>query len=216
MPITVLDIKAARSRHGRNVVTDVGTVVVPGPVIKELGIEPNSVFSSLDDLRAKVAEVSEAPARERLLRLLAYRERSIGEVRASLTQDGYPTDVLEALVSRFVELGLLDDSRFAYMLARTRRNSGKGRWRIERDLSAAGIDPDLIESVLDSECPADLEVQRAASVLGGRIPRDSRDRERLCAKLVRRGFSYETARSAVNAPGTDTDTSGNDMRSPQT
>lgn len=168
-------------------------------VVKKLGI-----VEGLDVDRAaferSLAEEELPLAKERALQLLGYRERSAHELRTKLRDSGFPTDVAEAVVARYVEVELVDDERFASAWTRSRRSSGFGDRRIRRELTEKGVDPVLADAVLESE-EADSEVDRAIDSLRGRTPRDRADSQRLIKRLLTRGFSVGAARAAVERLG---------------
>lgn len=149
------------------------------------------------DLTADLAEATEACLRERALRIIGYRERSSAEVTRRLVDDGYPRTAVQELVGRYVELGLIDDARFAGMWARSRCTAGFGRRRVARELADRHVDPEVATAALDEVFAEDSEVERATMALRGRRPADRADKERLIARLVRRGFSLDVARRAL-------------------
>jgi regulatory protein len=156
----------------------------------------------LDD--TVLGEAEEVALRERALRLVGYRERSVGELRDRLLADGFPALMVTEIVTSFERSLLVDDVRFAASFVRSRTMNGFGRQRIERELSLKRVNPEVIATAFDAgEC--DEEIVRARRVLGDRIAVDRRDRERLIRKLVRRGFSLSVARTAVDAPSGSND-----------
>ena len=152
-------------------------------------VERRELFDAL-------AQHEPALARERALQLLGYRERSSGELRQRLLDNGYPCTVVHAVVARFCEVELVDDRRFASAWVRSRASAGYGRRRILRELADKDIDAEIAEIALDEELTTD-ELTRARDALRGRQPRDPRDRERLVRRLVTRGFELRTALDAV-------------------
>ena len=113
-------------------------------VVRALGLEQGVEFDE-----RSVTEAEAEQARERALRVLGYRERSTAELVAKLTDDGYPARLAHQIVDRFVELSLLDDTRFAELWARNRVAAGYGRRRIADELARKGVDADVARSALD-------------------------------------------------------------------
>ena len=58
-------------------------------------------------------------ARQKALRYLAYRSRSVEEVRSKLADQGFDDAVIKKVIDRFCDLGYLDDSNFAGQWARS-------------------------------------------------------------------------------------------------
>lgn len=126
-------------------------------------------------------------------------------------------------LDRLVELGYLDDRRFAQMRARQAFRSGKGEKRIALDLQKKGISADIIHSAiamaakeirdevncgLDDEGtePESADFQAALNYarkkrLGPFASQSSDERERVSqralASMARRGFSFTLARRVL-------------------
>jgi SOS response regulatory protein OraA/RecX len=132
------------------------------------------------------------------LAALGRRERSVAEMTAWLEQRGEPSHGVEATVARLIELGALDDGRFARRYAADKREiGGWGSERIRDALEARQIAPELIAAVL-SESDED-EVDRAAELLACRSESlaDDASRGRAFGFLTRRGYAPETAYEAI-------------------
>ena len=111
---------------------------------------------------------------------------------------------LHAIVSRFVELGYVDDAGFARGKAQSLLRRGYGARRIEQALGAAGIAEPLREEARGS----DAERRRAALVMarkrrfgpfGGGGGLDPAQREKQVAAMLRAGHPLAYAREVVNA-----------------
>lgn len=154
------------------------------------------------DPRAVADDIERAEAacaRERSLRVLANRERSAHELERRLCDDGYPLSLVQDIVSRMSELGLVDDERFAAAWARSRHASGIGPNRIKSELAAKGIDKDLAAlAVAEATSESDL-VEQARRIIASKRIETRQEREKAVNKLVRRGFSLSIALKAVEA-----------------
>lgn len=111
---------------------------------------------------------------------------------------------LHAIVSRFVELGYVDDAGFARGKAQSLLRRGYGARRIDQALGAAGIAEPLREEARGS----DAERRRAALVMarkrrfgpfGGGSGLDPALREKQVAAMLRAGHPLAYAREVVNA-----------------
>lgn len=183
---------AGPDRRARRLVfgPDVQPRTTSAAAVKSLGIAEGDV---LDDQALYAVEAD--LARDRALNYLGYRERSAHEVTKRLVDDGYPIQLAHRIVSRFRELGLIDDERLARMWARSRAASGHGRRRVERELVRRGIDQDLAMEAAGEACCD--EVESARHVLRGKTAATRSDRQRLIRKLLRRGFDLSTALEAT-------------------
>jgi regulatory protein len=169
--------------------------VTSAAALKLLGLTVGSVVDR-QELLDELGRCEPRLARERALQLIGYRERSCHELSQRLRDNGYPIPTVAEVVSRFCEVELVDDHRFASAWARSRANAGYGRRRILRELAEKGIDDDTALEAVEDELSGD-ELTRAQEALRGRVPRGGKDRERLIRRLVARGFEVRVALDAV-------------------
>lgn len=138
---------------------------------------------------------------EAALRALGHRERSIAELAGWLSARGFDDDEVEAAVSELIEIGALDDERFARAFSEDKRElRGWGPERIAGALLERGVDQGLIDRYCASEDHGQ-QVERARALLrerGGGLG-DDRARARALGFLTRRGYDYEVAYAAVRA-----------------
>ncbi len=135
-------------------------------------------------------------------RMLGYREHSVGEVRFKLKQKEICPDAIESVVSKYVRSGLLDDHRFAEMLAR-RTLEKKAAWRpyIVAELQKKRIDRSLAERVVDDLLEDKDETGIAVAALErkwhqyAQIDIESA-RKKAYNYLSRRGIGYGAAKAA--------------------
>ena len=142
-------------------------------------------------------------ARRIALRLLDARSRSEAELRDRLDSRGVPEDVVEELVERFHEVGLLDDAAFAEALVQTRIQVDRhGFTRIRAELRRRGVDEDVVAEALsrvgqeEELVAARAFAQRRARALAGLDSRVAR--RRLAGALGRRGFGGAVVSSVVD------------------
>ena len=131
--------------------------------------------------------------------VLNRREHTTAELVKWLAERGIERTEVETAVARLVELGELDDQRFACRYAEDKRElRGWGAERIREVLLARGVDRDQVERALAAESDAD-QVARAAGLLVRRaeVLADERARARALAYLARRGYGSEIAYEAI-------------------
>lgn len=153
------------------------------------------------------AELSEQEqnqmARDIVTRQLAMMDRSRAQLAATLERKGIPEVVADEVLSRYEELGLIDDVHFAEALTRTRFNQkGASRRAIAAELQKKGVDRDIIEeatSQIDPDAELEAAVELASKKLrsGGGNP-DTLER-RAYALLARRGFGAGVCGTALRA-----------------
>jgi regulatory protein len=134
-------------------------------------------------------------------RLLATRARAIGEMRDRLTRAGFQLDVVERVVGRLTELGLLDDDAFARQWV-AERSGRRGGAALVAELQARGVDRAVAENAVGA---AGLDESEAAKELAlAQLQRIStlplaRQAARLTGALARRGYPPDVVREAVAA-----------------
>ncbi|NLG56052.1 MAG: recombination regulator RecX [Rhodococcus sp.] len=140
---------------------------------------------------------TEAQAKEVCLRLLSDRARSRGELADRLTRREYSPEIIERVLDRLAEVGLIDDADFAREWVRSRHTySGRGKRALALELKRKGIAQEDAQQALDL-IDQDDERARAVELVDKKLRsaaygRDGIDRDkltrRLVAMLARRGF----------------------------
>ncbi|WP_112466740.1 recombination regulator RecX [Streptomyces triticisoli] len=153
-------------------------------------------------------------ARAICLRLLTGTPRTRKQLADALRKRDIPDDAAQEVLSRFEEVGLIDDSAFADAWVESRHHGrGLARRALARELRTKGVDAALIDEAvgrLDAEqeeaTARELVARRLRSTRG--LDRDKRLR-RLAGMLARKGYSEGLAlrvvRQALEEEGEDTD-----------
>ncbi|MEU6776901.1 recombination regulator RecX [Streptomyces sp. NPDC046759] len=167
--------------------------------------------------RAERGESSGDPAeraRAICLRLLTGTPRTRKQLADALRKREIPEDVVEEVLSRFEEVGLIDDSAFADAWVESRHHGrGLARRALAQELRTKGVDPSLIDeavSQLDSEqeeaTARELVARKLRATRG--LDRDKRLR-RLAGMLARKGYpegmALRVVRRALEEEGEDTE-----------
>lgn len=197
---TVTAIEQQERRRGYNIFVD-GAFA--------LAVEPDTLLASAlrtgDVVTAeRLRELAAADLRKRALdaalRLLASRPRSEQEVRERLTRRGLPPEIIQPALDRLKELGYVNDEEFARFWVEARSGSNpRGRIAVRRELRGKGVADDTAVAALE-----ELPEEGSALKAGRKKARSLTGleyqvfRTRLTGYLVRRGFSYETARATVD------------------
>jgi regulatory protein len=166
------------------------------------------------------AEREESPAdpveraRAICLRLLTGTPRTRKQLADALRKREIPDDAAEEVLSRFEEVGLINDGAFADAWVESRHHGrGLARRALARELRTKGVDSTLIDeavSQLDTEqeeaTARELVARKLRSTRG--LDRDRRLR-RLAGMLARKGYSEGMAlrvvRQALEEEGEETD-----------
>lgn len=137
-------------------------------------------------------------AKQVATRQLAYRPRSVAELRGTLEQRGFRHVTIDAVVERFLELGYLDDEAFARRwIANREQLAPRGTQLLKRELRQKGITPDLADAALADADLDDFEsalalAEHRLSKMGG-LERETQ-RRRIAGYLERRGYGYDVVR----------------------
>jgi regulatory protein len=162
-------------------------------VVAQLGlavdqrVEPETICKAIE-------REEEHKVREKALRFLSFRNRSVKELKTFLLGKGYDPDVVTRTLTRLEEVGLLDDRAFAKAWVEGRAKfKGMGERLLEQELRLKGVKKEII-----SEAVKGLgdEGERALSLSQAKVERmKCLDKEtvkrRLVGFLQRRGFPGE-------------------------
>lgn len=139
-------------------------------------------------------------AYQHALKIIAYRDRSVAEVRQHLRKKKIPGENIDNAIYRLNKNGLLDDNRFSLMWVENRNEFRPRSHRmLALELRKKGIGDDIIAQVLENTT-ADEELAYNAAQKQIRRYRtlEWQDfRRKLGSFLARRGFSYGTVNLTV-------------------
>ncbi len=167
-------------------------------IVLKWGLKNGQLLSDME-ISALTAADDVEKAYLRAVNLLSYRPRSVAEVRRNLQAKKTDPEVVEVVLSRLAQNGLLDDAAFARFWVENRSAfSPRGGRLMSYELRQKGVATGDIETALpseDREGARDAASRRARSLAA--LDYDS-FRKKLLPYLQRRGFGYETAAEAVN------------------
>ena len=171
----------------------------PDHVLSEHGVGPGT------------AGDPEARAREVCLRLLALAPRTRAQLAGALRKRGIPDDTAEEVLSRYEDVGLIDDAAFARAWVESRHYSrGLAGRALSAELKQRGVAADEIRAAIDEQLGPDAEVSAARQLVAGKLaatrglPSEQRTR-RLAGLLARKGYpaglAFRVIREALEAEG---------------
>ena len=155
----------------------------------------------------------EARARQVCLRLLTLAPRTRAQLADALKKRGTPDEVVDGVLSRFADVGLIDDAAFARAWVESRHHGqGLSARALSAELRQRGVDDDQIREAVDELGP-DAEVETAKLLVARNLtataglPAQARTR-RLAGMLARKGYppglAFRVIREAMEAEGADT------------
>ncbi len=161
----------------------------------------------VEEYQRRIARDAYEQGMQKAVRALTARERTERELHQSLKKAGYAEDVIERIVSYLKERRYVDDERYANQLAQSMKSRRSTR-RIAQTMQHKGIGRSAMLSALEhvDEGAQEILLQQLAQTYLRKHPDMStpQERSKAIAHLVRKGFSYDNAREALqNATKTD-------------
>lgn len=135
--------------------------------------------------------------KKRALRMLERRDHGRDELVYKLVQKGELEQEAEAAADRMVELRFIDDESYAAMVVRHYAAKGFGKSRIREQLRRRRLPRELWDAALEELPEQDDTVLK---LLRSKLRSDEPDRDeirRASNSLIRRGFSYDQVRGAL-------------------
>ena len=153
----------------------------------------------------------EARARQVCLRLLTLAPRTRAQLADALRKRGIPDDAADQVLSRFEDVGLIDDAAFARAWVESRHYSrGLSGRALSAELKQRGVAAEEIRSAIDEQLGPEAEVSAARRLVDRRLestrglPPEQRTR-RLAGMLARKGYpaglAFRVIREALEAEG---------------
>jgi regulatory protein len=150
-------------------------------------------------------------ARTIALRRLDSAPRTRHELATVMARRGVPVDVIDRVLDRFTEVGLVDDAAFAHAWVVSRHTGrGLGRRVLQQELRRKGVSGELIEQAcahIDEEDERarahEWALSRAVRMYRSDVTKPLATlQRRLAGQLARKGYSpsmsFEIARSVLN------------------
>lgn len=156
--------------------------------------KPKYSLQSVDDLEEEI--------RQALLKLIERGGKSSGQLRKQLVDKQHPVELIDSLIMRFTEVGLIDDFALAKDLATMLfERKGKSKTLIAMELREKGLAQDAIQEALtqiQSEDELELAKEIASSKMAKTSGPDQAAIERKVAGfLARKGYPSSVVWAAV-------------------
>jgi regulatory protein len=150
----------------------------------------------------------EQRARQICLRQLSLAPKTRVQLHDALTKRGIPGDVADSVLSRFADVGLIDDAAFAKAWVESRHYSkGLAGRALKAELRRRGVADDDIKEAVETLDP-DAEVETARRLVERKLastkgqPAETRTR-RMAGMLARKGYpaglAFRVIREALEA-----------------
>ena len=145
------------------------------------------------------AEETREQAQQQALLLISYRPRSADEVRQNPRKHEYAETVIETVVARLQEAGLIDDLRFAQTWVENRAAfRPRSQRALQMELRRKGVAEDVIERALEDADDDGAALQAGRQKARRFAALEWQDfRRKLGEFLARRGFGYDVIAPTV-------------------
>lgn len=146
-----------------------------------------------------VGDISQA--KSYVLRLLALRQRSVGELKTKMCQKGYDDGTVNQVLQYLVGHRLVDDYQYSIQLINGMLNRSRpvGKHRIRQELKKRQISREIIEELTSDLDDAD-ELVRAQQLVDKTLKNSNKEYswQRTASLLQRQGFSYDIIRKILD------------------
>jgi len=159
--------------------------------------DPSFDPASCAELLHAVRQIQLNRAHERVVGLVDKRDYAREELCKKLLLDGYSHSVIDEVLTRACDAGLVDDMRYARVYIRSKLAQGWGSARIVRELSIRGISADDVEGWPEDFLDGQTEFDRALEVARTKRATGKDPVAKIARFLCGRGFSQSVAFSAA-------------------
>ena len=188
---TITDLVPQRRNKDRVNVHINGEYAFSLAMITAAGLRRGQIISSKEIDRLKEEDNYER-AKQSAFGFVSYRPRSISELRENLSRKKYDENIIERVVTRLVELEMLDDKKFAnYWVEQRETFKPRSRRALSYELFQKGVDREIVDQIV-GEIDEDEAAYRAGRQKAQRWSNRPEDkfREDMNNFLQRRGFNY--------------------------
>jgi regulatory protein len=152
---------------------------------------------------------SEPALYDAAIKILMRRAHSVSEMKKALIRRTADEDLIQKVIARLKQNGLIDDARYAKQFARQRTEiRHQGKYRVARELRARGVPDHHIETAVEEAAATSDEaamvrqrIERKLRLSRGEV--DDRKIASLYRTLLRAGFSSETIRRELKRVTSD-------------
>ena len=182
-----------------------GTYVdVPTPLFQQFRVRVGERIEA-DTWRANWEKQAYPFALERAAALLSVRDATEHETAERLRRSGYPEETVARVMQVLTRAGYVDDSRYADRFVES-RGQRYGSRRLYGELRRKGVSDEQAREALNELSPEDeagAARRQAEKLLARKDVSDPDVRRKAVQALVRRGFSWDVAREAVESLATN-------------
>lgn len=193
----ILNIKKDKLHLTKISLSNGEEVLIDNDVVSEYYLKKGDELDE-NKLNGLIFESQYQRAKSRAVWYLDRKDRTSKELYNKLCQAGFDKKAVAKVIGRLIEVGLIDDYRFAENYANRLMEGNVSKREALQKMLQKGVPYDMAKEVL-SDCDADENEQITALI-------DKKYRTKLMADggvekvydaLVRKGFSYEAVKTAL-------------------
>ncbi|KPK99417.1 MAG: hypothetical protein AMJ91_07865 [candidate division Zixibacteria bacterium SM23_73_3] len=169
-------------------------------VVSKLGLEKGEGLTE-SKIKEILIQKDENEAKQVALRFLSFRRRTEKEVKDKLKKKNFDERTIKSTIDKLKGYDLINDFEFATAWVKERlAHKPRGKKLLRQELWKKGIKKEIIDQVTEELCQNE---EKSASELMEKIKKRYRNlepqvaRRRMLSLLLRRGFSYEASKTAM-------------------
>ncbi|MFQ5602172.1 MAG: RecX family transcriptional regulator [bacterium] len=171
-------------------------------IVGQLGLRKGD-FLTEEQVTQILLQEEKKKIRDKALRFLAGRAHSEHELKTKLRLRGFNRSLIEEVMTKLADAGLVDDEAFARTFARSRMvNRPVGEHVLRRELLQKGVIEAVVENAISEVYSEKSQKDIAAELFNKHKARYQnldawQAKKRMSDFLVRRGFDWEVVKEVV-------------------
>lgn len=164
-------------------------------------LQPLARLSSRDEVIEKFKEVQKKVATNSAINALAKRARFTKSLRSEIAKKGIDLPIIDEVLEACTKKGYLNDAALACSHVRVRLRKGYGMTRILMELKEkTGLSLEKVKEMVefDTETEEDTLLQLLEKKYKNRDLSDYKERQKVFAALVRRGYKSDQVANALS------------------
>lgn len=193
----IVDIKIDKLHLMKITLSDGSEIFIDKDVCFESCLK---VGCEIEDVNALVFESDYRRAKSRAVWYLDRNDHTEKALYDKLIRAGFRKEACAKVIARYVEVGLLDDERYARNYAERLMTANVSKREAVAKMLQKGVPYDLAKAVLEeTEADEQTQIKNLISKKYRSKLAQEKGSEKVFAALVRKGFSYSEVREALKS-----------------
>ena len=195
----IVELKKEKQHLTKVLLSDSSEVLIDNDVCSEKCLKAGMQIEQ-NDLDLLVAESDYRRARSRAVWYLDRMDHTEKGLYNKLVRAGFEKTACAKVVARFIEVGLLDDLRFAQNYAERLLQANVSKREAVQKMLAKGVPYELAKQVLEqSDTDEQAQIKNLLDKKYKTKLTAENGAQKVFAALVRKGFSFGAVREAMNS-----------------